>query len=619
MSDIKLKFPALSGGVEQGLNDAGIETFEGEYAHYVIRECGQNSSDAAASPHEPVEIEIALQFVPAKELPFMGELRTTLEQCHLLWQDDEKACGFFNRAIQLAKRNDIVLLRISDFGTTGVPGGDEDRRKPWYGLVHSRGVSVKNDETSAGAFGIGKDAPLAASQFRTVIYSTRTQEGDVALQGICRLATHDDDGSLTQGTGFIGKYSPSAKKFSAIRNENEIPKMFRREKTGLDVWVVGFQGQLENWEDPFIAAALRNFWPAIHFEKLRMRIGQKQINRQTLPGLMERFRKIDRTVNEAFSYFQAVVGKGGYPREEELALAGNCRLHVLLGSHELPRDICMTRKTGMVIDFYRPRSVRIPFAGLFQCDDRKGNSLLKGLEPPQHNKWDESRAKTQQQKDVLKEIKAWISSSLKSMIPNLDAKVINEDTIADLLPDDLPGENSSDNEETDLGGKPVAPTDTVQPETPKPQVRTPGAGGEGLGQGGLGGGKGETTDPKKGDGKSTGGQKGRTGPNGEQGGGATSSRVRIDLRCYPDESGNGTYNLVARASSDHTGDLRIDAVTEDGSPISCPLSKAFDKDGNPVVVSGNRISGVSIPANGSLRLRVVLERPMRVALRASAL
>lgn len=66
-------------------------------------------------------------------------------------------------------------------------------------------------------------------------------------------------------------------------------------------------------------------------------------------------------------------------------------------------------------------------------------------------------------------------------------------------------------------------------------------------------------------------------------------------------------------------DLRIDAVTEDGAPVSCPLAAAFDEKGNSIAVVGNRITGVSIPSDGTLRLRIILKQPMRVALRASTL
>ena len=105
-----------------GLNDAGIETFEGDYAHYVIRECGQNSLDAAASTHEPVEMQLALRYIPASDLPFMPELRDTFERCRAHLSTDVKAGEFFDRALRLARQREVVLLRISDFGTTGVPG-----------------------------------------------------------------------------------------------------------------------------------------------------------------------------------------------------------------------------------------------------------------------------------------------------------------------------------------------------------------------------------------------------------------------------------------------------------------------------------------------------------------
>jgi hypothetical protein len=87
--------------------------------------------------HEPVEMEIAMRFHSADNLPFMEELRDTLDQCRVFWREDEKASEFYNRAFRLAKAKDIVLLRISDFGTTGVPGGDEEMNRPWFGLVRS--------------------------------------------------------------------------------------------------------------------------------------------------------------------------------------------------------------------------------------------------------------------------------------------------------------------------------------------------------------------------------------------------------------------------------------------------------------------------------------------------
>ena len=617
---MNLKFPPLSGGVSQGLNDAGIETFEGDYAHYVVRECTQNSLDAAASHVAPVRVEITLHEVAPADLPFIPDLRESLEQCEVYWRDHQKPRDFFRRAGNYASAANLYLLKISDSGTTGVPGSDEDKNQPWFGLVRSRGVSIKAEEDSGGAFGIGKDAPLAASAVRTVLYSSRTTKGEVAFQGICRLATHKNAGGETQGTGFIGNFDAAAGIFRAIRTPSEIPPKFRREVPGLDVWVVGFRNITDDWEIPFVAAALRNFWPAIHFQHLTLRIGQYEINHHTLPVLMNELRSQE-AVAESFPYYQAVTAEGFRTVGDDLPVVGNCRLYVFIGGHQLPRRVCMTRKTGMVIYFHPVREIRVPFSALFCCEDSRGNRLLKTLEPPSHDKWDSDRAETRPQKDALKTIKNWIRDSLRGMIPDLESTSINEDTIAELLPDDVPGPSDAKGDDTDLGGKPVAPSELDRPDPPVPLITTTDEGESSRGQDEtkVGGGKGDTTDPKKGDGKATGGRPDRTGGATPPGGGAGTPRPRIDLRSYRSQDGDGSYQLIARSDQDHAGDLRIDAVTEDGSKVSCPLAAAFDDAGNPLAVADNKITGLTLAANEPLRLRIVLLHPARVALRATTL
>jgi hypothetical protein len=70
---MELKFPLLGGGTVSGLNDAGIETFEGDFASNVVRECAQNSLDVAIG--HPVTIEITRHSLPAEELSFLTRLR----------------------------------------------------------------------------------------------------------------------------------------------------------------------------------------------------------------------------------------------------------------------------------------------------------------------------------------------------------------------------------------------------------------------------------------------------------------------------------------------------------------------------------------------------------------
>lgn len=59
---MELVFPELGGGTFQGLNDAGVETFQGSVDAHVARECGQNTGDALAE-------QLGVAFEQRRELP----------------------------------------------------------------------------------------------------------------------------------------------------------------------------------------------------------------------------------------------------------------------------------------------------------------------------------------------------------------------------------------------------------------------------------------------------------------------------------------------------------------------------------------------------------------------
>jgi hypothetical protein len=584
-----------------------------------VRESAQNSLDAAASNDEPVRLEFAVHLIPANELSFLPELRGILAECQGFWHGQAKAREFFEKAAAMARQKNLYALRISDFGTTGVPGGDHEMNKPWFGLVRSRGVSIKADEASAGAFGIGKDAPLAASAFRTAIYSTSTSGGKVAVQGVCRLATHEQSGQLTQGTGFIGQYDEKTGQHSALRDPANIPELFLRDEQGLDVWVIGFRYE-NDWETPFVAAALHNFWPAIHFGKLQVRIGKVSIDSKSLPSLMEEYKQFE-PVGDAAPYYTSLVRADSHRLEAKLVPVGDCRLFVHVGKSHLPRKICMTRKTGMVIYTYAPRVVRVPFAGLFQCDDQRGNRLLKALEPPRHNDWERKRATKPEEKQAIDEIKSWIRTSLRALIPDIDSEVVNEDAIADLLPeDDLSEPDQPKDVEGDLGGVPAEGqiTDRSSGVQVSIKVRREGIGAKG--KGGTGGGtNGDVIDPDPDRKKKGGRRRKRRGSKGTAGGTATERATQIDLRCYrdPGTDQDRAYQLIARASENYAGNIVLEALTEDGSSVACPIQEAYDATGRALTVAGNIVGSVDLRENEPVRLKVVLQTPSRFALRAS--
>jgi len=319
---MNLRFPLLGGGTVSGLNDAGIETFEGDFASNVVRECVQNSLDASIA--RPVVVEISRHSIPKEELGFIPQLRDVLQSCRSYWANSTKARKFFDAALH-ASAGPIDAIRVSDTNTTGLDGSDTERSGRWFGLVKSRGVSNKDDAQSGGSFGIGKDAPLAGSAFRTALYSTKNADGSVAFQGVCRLVTHlNADDKETQGTGFIGNYDLAGPSFRAIRDESQIPERFRRRERGLDVWVLGCRMIDDDWETPFIRSALVNFWPAIHDNLVEFKIGNRSITAQNLGSLMTAERG-QRDVELEYPYYRSLVDAAAKRFEANLPTAGACR------------------------------------------------------------------------------------------------------------------------------------------------------------------------------------------------------------------------------------------------------------------------------------------------------
>ena len=67
------------------------------------------------------------------------------------------------------------------------------------------GGATKSGNTG-GSYGIGKNAPFANSNFRTVFYRTRNSDNEIASQGIARIISYPEDfdaemDTMTTGVG----------------------------------------------------------------------------------------------------------------------------------------------------------------------------------------------------------------------------------------------------------------------------------------------------------------------------------------------------------------------------------------------------------------------------------
>ena len=197
---------------------------------YIAREAIQNSIDARFDRDSPVIVDFEKRVIPSDKLPGRDELLQRVQKCleKSKIAKDDKGIEYFEQAEKVLKSKQITLLRIGDYNTFGLNGEDDDESGRWHRLVKSVGVN-RMTGAGGGSFGIGKGAPIAASNIRTVYYSTRNEEESV-FQGCARLITHDFEGKKRRGMGYWGEDG-----YKSLRGDSEIPDGFLRRKRGTDV------------------------------------------------------------------------------------------------------------------------------------------------------------------------------------------------------------------------------------------------------------------------------------------------------------------------------------------------------------------------------------------------
>ncbi len=544
---MKWVFANNNGGQDSGFHDAGVETFKGNFDRYLARELIQNSLDARLDPNKLVHVRFELLRIKRDEIPDMDTLTTTFRACATFWDHDRKAREFFKRAEQISKASAVTVLRVGDYNTTGVVGADNDRRKNWYFLIRCAGASSKTGD-EGGSFGIGKNAPFAASHLRTVLYSTLNSEGGHIFQGVAKLVSHKIPGGIAQPTGFLGGRSGAS-----VRVKENIPATWIRSDVGTDINILGFPAT-QDWERDLLYSVVENFWPAIDWGDLTVQIGNTAVSRANLQDLLDKFVAADEEFTAGL-YYQAYKQPVLFS-ERELPNLKQVQLYLATGNADLPKRVAMIRRTGMVIFAKQYRSV-VPFCGVFICRNETGNKLLREMEPPRHDVWDPDHPDKGANRKIDHEYGNFIRECIKKLMPADENKVIAVPGLSRFLPDDEDtpeesfGEGEQTREETQdrsplpekITGKKIDPRRVAT----QPDETLPGTGTEeteaGVGQG-TGGGPGSGTNVVDGGSGAGGGGAGQGSAGeaeGNRGGYSSGPAIPIRYRTYTPHGQPGAY------------------------------------------------------------------------------
>ena len=476
------RFPILDDGAEQGINDSGIATFKGsDLYNNLAREICQNSLDAKADDKEFVIVEFNSLKVKKNDFLPLEELTRIFQDCRLYWKDkmEPKLESFLDEAESKLGADEIDFLVIRDFNTTGLGGAKAPLRQKsvWRALTHSNGVTDK-PQGSGGSYGIGKTAPYACSSFRTVFYNTFAKEDGIkAFQGVARLITHCQNDIPTQGTGFYHNATDKAPIFS----EDNCPfrDLFRRDSYGTDVIIAGFK-QTATWVQDIEKAVISNFFVAIANKKLVVRINKAEINHRTLHDRIRyyaaeeaRSSEKEKRITTILEFYQAITEPDHII--EGSIISDNDAVLYVKKDDKFSKSIAQMRSIGMVVRT-RHHNIYTRYAAVMIVRDGRLNDLLKGIEPPTHDRWDPGIAEDdpvvyRQAVKYRRELIRWMNDEIVRCCRSEEREEIDLDGVSAYLP--------FDEDDKDLGGNsdeednsPNAETAIGTPTSKRPNQRS---------------------------------------------------------------------------------------------------------------------------------------------------
>jgi hypothetical protein len=434
-----------------GFHDSGIEHFRGRPIMHLAREAIQNAIDARLEKY--VVVDIRLEKMDTRLIPGIEELKQNIDLCYeAALKESIEAKTFFLKAREELSKNKINVLVITDSNTSGMVGPCKNGTK-YFAFMKAKGQSRKDSETATGSYGIGKLAPYASSNIRTIFVSTVYEEEDGSLkqltQGKSILMSHDNRGKRRMGTGFWGvkeKCQPVEGINSLLSSSIQLANTPDQVKKGTKIAILCF-ALTDNWKELLSVSVAENFFGAISDGTLIVKIENLVLNKETIESFFNRS-DIRRLISDlpdepdnfddSGRYFLALQDNEKVKIEEsEMRELGRVQLRVLVEDN-LPKKVCVLRNGMFITDrLNRLKSFSDckDFIAVIQCMSKKGNELLRMMEPPRHDAFEPSRLHSIEEQRrgarALKGLATWVRDMLKRHAKEPVSKVTEIDELRD--------------------------------------------------------------------------------------------------------------------------------------------------------------------------------------------
>jgi hypothetical protein len=452
--NINWAFQRNEDGSSQGWNDPSIAEFKANRLESLTREIIQNSLDAAANDAEPVHVVFEEGQIKAEDLPNIEYLRDVVKLCERETDlQNPDMIKEFAVAKEVIKRTKISILSVSDYNTKGMAGPCEPG-KPFYQYLKTVGQSGGNTNR-AGSHGLGKAAPLACSDLRTIFVSTVWTEKKKTfglVQGRAVLMSFRRKDGIYKSTGYWG----DADQYQAL-TPDQVPdehKWLLRSEVGTTVHIVGWNRIVSNsWEKLIIGYAISNFFAAFMRGKLVVRINNFEVNEQNvfkmanseaIAKAMSDIKALDRLEDARF-YMRCLADKDNIVKEEtQLIHLGRTAVRMLI-TDEAPKKIALIRNNMLITDVIPGFWKRVPgrfrdFVGVVEVLDPTGSQFIRLMEPPSHNSLSKDWLPTAEERErgelVLDKLSAVLKGYVERYAGSTDATFGQVDFMAEFFADE---------------------------------------------------------------------------------------------------------------------------------------------------------------------------------------
>ena len=423
-----------SGAIKGGIPVSYV--FEGDLNTFV-REVLQNSHDQKVESGARAEVVFELMELEGTELrEFLDAMRWEALRGHLsgVVQRGVLNARTISEAIAaLEAEGALRVLKVSDYGTFGLTGGEDESGTNYKALVKDVLETTEGGAKKGGSHGLGKAVLWAFSSISTVLFSSWLEDGGASrfrLVGRADLPYHDTGEGSWDGAGWLGKREGQRAVSMWDDDAIEVARPLRLSRgagsgTGTSLLIPAFreprleeQRPIADLARSIVDAAIDNFWPAIQRGTLSVKATVRDADGSVHEYEATQWDRVlpfieattaddpsERATDEGHVAARDLEIRFPARIEDPTGDARVAKAKLLLrragegADDEHVTRVALIRGAGMVVEYWKPK--RLPLsgggfhavllAGLARGKEEEDGELeafLRACEPPAHNKWD---------------------------------------------------------------------------------------------------------------------------------------------------------------------------------------------------------------------------------------